>query len=887
MRGAKLLLAFLVLSTIGRAQYVQPMGYRHYSFPWYVNIGNGSVKVTDTSAYLEIGPRTGASKGLLPPRLTQTERANIPSPKDGLLIFNKTTRKYNWYDTTCSCWRDLLGSIPPPTDDSTLIYWAINGNHIGVTPSGYGIGPNSVDHLPFKTSGITRMAIPDTGLGRQSGGSWKYMMFDTSGKWLGYGDASNTTPDLQTVTDVGNTTTHPLTIGSYIAIGDTGYGGSYHAYLQDYFGTLRWSSPTTHPNMLWTLNGTNHSAARNYTLPDKSGTLALLDDISGTNIYNGNGKTTSNRIDSLDGHSLLFFGTSTNYPDPAVDSFKVANAATLFTNSLVTKRLTDVIVGGVNYGSYQNTDYAGSIFFRHYGAYATGCDICGKNTMSLKWTQNAAWDPVTASGGVDTLLHTMGAHNGPGDHHFFLGDLTDTYSNVNRYITIEHNGAPFVGFYNNPVGNFAQSLFGSSYSAIPNWENWHTIIGGKLAVKDTAGLFGAVKAPNLPTGKKAKQLYWDTDGNIYVGDSTGTGGGGSGTVTSFTFSDGNGFDGTVTNSTTTPTLSLTTTATDKAVMYSNSGAITGSSNMSQQTGFIRIGATGSAAPLQIFHHEDIGFGPLQLWYGSGDDTILQARADTSIWMRSEDSEFPSSVIPNTGWGKFYVRKDSARFMNYSGQEFTIGRSSGSGGWGVSGSVATLTADAYLNQNGFNWKIGNNNVTWSQYGDLTIDDRVTTYRYGGDARGGWHPTQGGYMISPGWGYCFTNANNFNTIDASFQRIGTSQVKLFDAGLSATGSAALTVGSFSVGYVSKAVDYTASIITDNVIEVTATGKTITLPTAVGISGRQYTIKLTASGSGTVATTSSQTIDGSSTYSLASQYKYVTVTSNGSNWIVTANN
>jgi hypothetical protein len=423
-----------------------------------------------------------------------------------------------------------------------------------------------------------------------------------------------------------------------------------------------------------------------------------------TNIYNSNGRTTSNRIDSLDGHSLLFFGTSTNYPDPAVDSFKVANAATLFTNSLVTKRLTDVIVGGVNYGSYQSTDYAGSIFFRHYGAYATGCDICGKNTMNLKWTQNAAWDPVTASGGVDTLLHTMGAHNGPGDHHFFLGDLTDTYSNANRYITIEHNGAPFVGFYNNPVGNFAQFLFGSSasYSAIPNWENWHTIIGGKFAVKDTAGLFGAVKAPNLPTGKKAKQLYWDTDGNIYVGDSTGTGGGGSGTVTSFTFSDGNGFDGTVTNSTTTPTLSLTTTATDKAVMYSNSGAITGSSNMSQQTGFIRIGATSSAAPLQIFHHEDIGFGPLQLWYGSGDDTILQARADTSIWMRSEDSEFPSSVIPNTGWGKFYVRKDSARFMNYSGQEFTIGRSgvtsiavSGANGIGVSGSPITSSGTIAL------------------------------------------------------------------------------------------------------------------------------------------------------------------------------------------------
>jgi len=95
-----------------------------------------------------------------------------------------------------------------------------------------------------------------------------------------------------------------------------------------------------------------------------------------------------------------------------------------------------------------------------------------------------------------------------------------------------------------------------------------------------------------------------------------------------------------------------------------------------------------------------------------------------------------------------------------------------------------------------------------------------------------------------------------------------------------------GSFAQTYIAKSADYTATV-SDCVIEVTATGKTITLPTAVGITGRVYTIKLTASGSGTVATTSSQTIDGSTTYSLASQYKYVTVQSNGSNWIIIANN
>jgi len=93
------------------------------------------------------------------------------------------------------------------------------------------------------------------------------------------------------------------------------------------------------------------------------------------------------------------------------------------------------------------------------------------------------------------------------------------------------------------------------------------------------------------------------------------------------------------------------------------------------------------------------------------------------------------------------------------------------------------------------------------------------------------------------------------------------------------------SLATGYVSKAANYTATV-NDYTIEVTAT-TTITLPTAVGITGRIYTIKNTYSGSATVATTSSQTIDGSTTYSLSAQYKYVTVQSNGANWLIIANN
>jgi len=111
----------------------------------------------------------------------------------------------------------------------------------------------------------------------------------------------------------------------------------------------------------------------------------------------------------------------------------------------------------------------------------------------------------------------------------------------------------------------------------------------------------------------------------------------------------------------------------------------------------------------------------------------------------------------------------------------------------------------------------------------------------------------------------NAGDGDTLRAAMQKVNTSLTSL-------------RVRDF----VSKAVDYAVGA-DDEVILVTATGKTMTLPTAVGVTGKTYTIKLSASGSSTIATTSAQTIDGASTYSLSAQYKFVTVLSNGANWII----
>lgn len=92
------------------------------------------------------------------------------------------------------------------------------------------------------------------------------------------------------------------------------------------------------------------------------------------------------------------------------------------------------------------------------------------------------------------------------------------------------------------------------------------------------------------------------------------------------------------------------------------------------------------------------------------------------------------------------------------------------------------------------------------------------------------------------------------------------------------------------VSKTSAYTL-LTSDEIItgDATSSAFTITLPTAVGITGQTFTIKRLNAGINivTVGTTASQTIDGTSTYILNAQYKYLKVVSNGTSWLVIANN
>ena len=129
------------------------------------------------------------------------------------------------------------------------------------------------------------------------------------------------------------------------------------------------------------------------------------------------------------------------------------------------------------------------------------------------------------------------------------------------------------------------------------------------------------------------------------------------------------------------------------------------------------------------------------------------------------------------------------------------------------------------------------------------------------------------------------------DDSGNAIGTA-LSITRSTMAATFGGSVTAASFSTtgttttagikrALVTKTAAYTLTT-SDNIVVATTGTWNATLPTAVSAAGTEYIIKNSGTGTITVDTTSSQTIDGSLTVALA-QYDSLTVVSDGTNWVI----
>ncbi len=135
---------------------------------------------------------------------------------------------------------------------------------------------------------------------------------------------------------------------------------------------------------------------------------------------------------------------------------------------------------------------------------------------------------------------------------------------------------------------------------------------------------------------------------------------------------------------------------------------------------------------------------------------------------------------------------------------------------------------------------------------------------------------------------STSNSFRFgLGANFDLMTLEATGNFGIGTTSPKSLLTVNGSFATAIVGKTANYTATIL-DNTIVFTSGTDTLTLPTAVGIEGREYIYKNLTGNNGVVATTSSQTIDGvAAPLTGIADKKWYHFKAFSGNWIITANN
>jgi hypothetical protein len=175
--------------------------------------------------------------------------------------------------------------------------------------------------------------------------------------------------------------------------------------------------------------------------------------------------------------------------------------------------------------------------------------------------------------------------------------------------------------------------------------------------------------------------------------------------------------------------------------------------------------------------------------------------------------------------------------------------------------------------------GNSPTTFILNGGTVTLTGVITRAFGGQTVTSFCTIQGSGIVT--W-------HGFNNVGSSVTNVVGSIAATSDGWTNSTGAfGTVSTAGVIIGrkaYVAATGTYAIKT-TDEMVDCTSGTFTATLPTAVSVSGKTYTVKNSGTGTITVATTSAQTIDGASTQPLVTQYSAITMVSDGANWKIVA--
>ncbi len=122
------------------------------------NVGIGTLTPT-ASALLEL---VSTDKGFLAPRLTTAQRLAIPSPANGLMVYDLNLECYYFYNAVTSIWQSTCtglqgppGPVGPPANNA----WFLIGN-AGINVATNFLGTTDLQPINVKTNNVTRFIFP-------------------------------------------------------------------------------------------------------------------------------------------------------------------------------------------------------------------------------------------------------------------------------------------------------------------------------------------------------------------------------------------------------------------------------------------------------------------------------------------------------------------------------------------------------------------------------------------------------------------------------------------------------------------------------------------------------------------------------------------------------
>ena len=635
-------------------------------------------------------------------------------------------------------------------------------------------------------------------------------------------------------------------------------------------------------------------------------TLKLGGTLNDTTIINTNNNTLTLAALSSDANKVVFSVTSDGYSILDVNNLGNSDLSLGFNAGInKTSGSENVIVGNRAVEDVSNIDYSNI-----QGSLAgNGCSSISESILNGYYSGSYVVSGSTLTGIRSGRLDTYGTYNsnlqgyysGYSSKGFYGCNIFGYYGAVNLANAVPLRNSILLGNYTAENDNVNTTTGGiihiGNYTHTGGFNNTIAIGDSATNTKTNQVVF----APKyrhlrirgidyeLPASQGATDTYLKNDGSGVLTWATASGG--SGTVTSVTSAN---TDISVANTTTTPVLTLNsgsganqivkrdgsgnlnaTTVTTNANLTGVITSIGNATSITSQTGTgstfamsatptfttnittpLIIGGTGTTSPLILRSTSGAGT--------TGSDIIFQNQTNGS----NEPMRILSSGYVGIGTGTNIVHKLDVwsstagnGIRNYN----TTTPSSISGGLFLGQSpLATAANQRQVTLAGGGYD-GTNSFASVRIQGFSSEAQVLASNRGGYLN--FETTQSGTI---------TLVERMRITDAGDIGIGTTSP-----------NSTLNVnGSLAQAYVAKTATYTATA-NDYLIDCTANTFTVTLPTAVGITGRIYEIVNSGAGTITVATTSSQTFVNvtatPTTLSLiAALAKSVRVMSNGANWI-----